>query len=117
MLMFFRASSEIGSPGRSFIVDYLAQRLIEDLVAGSANLEGKVRILIIGGRVARIEAAHAVKKRFWNHQRCGRAVIHFAQIIVFRFLWIIRFAIVPSRCIAPYDSTCLLQSAVWINKL
>ena len=57
--MFLCAGCEIGSAGCSFVVDDLAQRLIQDLVTGLPNFKRQIGVLVIGGRVARVEAAHA----------------------------------------------------------
>src|SRR5882762_10250008 len=52
----------ISAPSRTFVMDDFAERLIENLVAILPDLERQVGILIVGGRVSRIETTDALKQ-------------------------------------------------------
>src|SRR4026207_282112 len=97
-------------------MDDLACWLVQDLVTSFPNFKRQVCVLVIRGCVARVESAHTMEQSVWNGERCGRAIINFAQIIIFGSFWIIEFAVVPSRCISPNDPAGFLQATVRIDK-
>src|SRR5713226_9504415 len=71
LLMTLCAGRNIGPACGTLVVDNLAQRLIENLVTILPDLERQVGILIVGGRVSRIETTDALKQRFRDYRTRG----------------------------------------------
>src|ERR1700730_16348662 len=80
LLMTLCAGRNIGPACRTLVVDNLAQRLIENLVAILPDLERQVGILIVGWRVSRIQTPGTLKERFRYHDTRCRTVVDIPEV-------------------------------------
>ncbi len=91
--------------------------LVQHLEAAFTQPEGEIAVLAIGRRVAFVEPAHGVEQDARYQQRCRRAVVNLAQIVVGGPIRAIEPAVIPARAIVPDDAARLLQPAVRIQQL
>ena len=115
--MLFCAGGEIGAAGCAFIVNHFAERLIQNFAAVFSKFERQVGVFVICRCVARIEAAGASKKRFRDHERRRRAVIHFPKKIIFWSFGVIELAIIAPGGIPPDNTAGFLQTSIGVNEL
>ena len=111
------AGGLVGARGLALEVHDRGERLVVDLAAGRAHGEGEVGVLVVRGRIARVEAAERAEQRGGNREAGARAVVDFAHVVVLGPVGIVVAAEVPGGAVAPDDAARLLQAAVGIDEL
>src|SRR4029079_9665954 len=92
-------------------------RLVEHLAAGCANGKGQVGVLVVRGRVARVEPDHSIPERARDRDAGARARVSLAQVVILGTLRILVAAEIPRATVAPDDSTGFLQAPVGVYEL
>ena len=111
------AGGLVGARGLPLEVDDRRGRLVVDLAARRAHGEREVRVLVVRGRVARVEAAELAKQLHRDRDACARAVVDLAHVVVLGSVRVVVAPPVPRRPVAPDDAARLLQPAVRIDEL
>src|SRR5678816_4308146 len=92
-------------------------RLVEDLPARGADGEREIGIFVIGGRIARIEAAERFPHTARNREARAGAIVDFAQVIELGSVGIVAAAHVPRTAVTPDDAAGFLQPAIGVHEL
>ena len=91
--------------------------LVDDAVAELAGGEGQVRVLVVGRRVAPVEAAEGVEDLLTYEQTGARAVVHVTHEVVGRVIGVPAPAVVEPGAVPPDDASGLLQGSVRVDEL
>lgn len=116
-LMRLDPRGNIGAVGHALDVHNLGAWLVERGEAYLAQAKGKVGVLEISRRVARIEPAQPREERSAHHQRGTGTIIDRAYVVVFGPGRVIAASVIPAAGIIPDDAAGFLQAAIRIEKL
>ena len=87
-------------------------RLVYHAHALCAYHEGKVAVLIVGGREGLVEATQFLPQRMADHDRRAGNVVDVLYIIELRSLRVAQTAVIPRAAVLPQDAAGLLQPPV-----
>src|SRR5207253_9677490 len=107
-LMALDAGRRVRPRGRAFEMNDASEGLVEDFASRCTNGKGKIDVLVIRGRIALVESSKRSEQGSRNREAGARAVVDFAQIVVFGSLRIVVASVVPRRSVAPRDGSSFL---------
>ena len=95
----------VGARRLALEVDDGGARLVVDPAAGRAHREREIGVLVVGRRVARVEAAQLAEQRACgNGEARAGAVVGLAQVVVLGLVGIVVAAQIPRGAVAPDDA-------------
>ena len=116
-LVLLEAGGRVGAGGRALVVDDRGGRLVDDLEPALADGEAEVGVLVVGGRVALVEAAELVPDGARDEQAGAGAVVDRADEVEARVGRVAAAPVVPAGRVGEDDAAGLLQPAVGVDEL
>jgi hypothetical protein len=111
------AAAQVGARRRALVVHHARGRLVQHAAAGGAHGERQVGVLVVGGRVARVEAADLLEQGARDRDRGAAQVIGIAQVVEARIGGRFEAPVVPAAAVAEHQAAGFLQAAVRIQQL